>query len=124
MKFSIVKCMNKECHNYNMELNEGTEICSLCNTPVTLVEIKVNRKLEKIALYLGIIGFIASFGGGAIIGIILGSFILAIIIQFGGLGAIIAGIVVGFMSKSKAAIIIPILAALIGIGMIMFSILM
>ena len=124
MKFSIIKCMNKECHNYNMELNEGTEICSLCNTPVTQVEIKENRKLAKIAIYLGIIGFIASFGGGAIIGFILNSFVLAMIIQFGGLGAIVVGIVVGIMSKSKAAIVIPILAALIGVGMIMFSILM
>ena len=117
MEFFIIKCMNKECHNYNMELNEGTEICSLCNTPVTQVEIKANRPLAKKALMLGIIGFIVTMGGGMFLGgIILNNFIIMLVLEIGGVLATIAGIVLGVRSKSTSAIVIQSLCALVSIG--------
>ena len=117
MKFSIIKCMNKGCNNYNMELNEGTEICSLCNTPVTHVEIKENRALAKKALLFGIIGFLIAMGGGWFLGgMILNNFIIMLVLEVGGTLATIVGIVLGIRSKSKAAIIIPFLCAVISIA--------
>ena len=28
----IVRCMNEQCNNYKQELDESTDICSLCNS--------------------------------------------------------------------------------------------
>ena len=96
----IVKCMNDKCNNFNQELDAATETCSLCGEPVTKIETKVNPTLSMIA----IIAAIAA----------------PIIFMFGfwpwfwsGLAIAPAGVVVGILSKSKAAVIVSILGVLV-----------
>lgn len=115
----IVKCMNDKCNNYKMELNEGVEICSLCNQPVTKIETKVNAKLAQKAIMLSIIGFIIIFGGGWAFYMLIGP--AAIIIELAGLLAIPVSIVLGIISRSKLAIILSVVLLLVGIGIIVFN---
>ena len=115
-EFFIVKCMNKECNNYKMELNEGTEICSLCNTPVTQVEIKTNRPLAKKAMLFAVIGFIAAMGGGWFIGMVLMIWQLGFALSIGGLLAMIVGLVLGIRSKGTSAIVVSSVGAAIVIA--------
>ena len=99
-----VKCMNDKCNNYKQELNEGVEICSLCNEPVTVFESKVNDKMQMIAIIAAIVG--------------------PVVFTFGfypwfwaGLAMSPASVVLGVISRSKAAVIISILSVIANIGL-------
>ena len=106
--------MNEKCNNYNQELLAGTEICSLCNTAITKVETNINPKFFKWALLLAFIGFGITAGGGWILAAA-GGMTAIVIVDILGFGALIAGVVLGVMSKSKLAIVLPIILAVIGI---------
>ena len=116
MTHFVIKCMNKECNNYKQELLAGTEICSLCNTPITKVETNINPKFYKWALLLAFTGFGITAGGGWILAAA-GGMTAIIVVDILGFGALIAGVVLGVMSKSKLAIVLPVILALIGIVM-------
>ena len=104
----IARCMNDKCNNFKQELNEGSTVCSLCNEPAVLTESNVNPKLATFAIVVAIAGFIITFGGG---------WILGIVAEIAGLAALPAGVVLGVMSKSKAAIIIPSIILLGGVAL-------
>ena len=117
----IIKCMNEKCNNYKQELNEGTEICSLCNTPVTKIESKINPKLYKWALILSFAGFAITAGGGWIIGAIIPGMMGIYIMDILGMAGLIAVVVLGIMSKSKFAIILPAILMPTGILVTLWS---
>ena len=117
----IVKCMNDKCNNYKMELNEGVEICSLCNEPAAKIETKVNRQLGMTAIIIAVASFIVYFGGGWVIGWMFNSFLLALIIQIGALAAMPFSLVLGIRSRSAAAIIMPIIFIIVGVGMFVWD---
>jgi hypothetical protein len=97
--------MNTECNNYKQELNEGTTICSLCNELTELFETKVNSKLKLTAIVAGITSIVL--------------FMWAWGIPFWASFAIApASVVVGFISKSKAAIITTNLSLVAMVGLI------
>jgi len=102
-----VKCMNDKCNNYNQELDERVETCSLCNKSVTRFETNVNSKLQLIAVIVALAA--------------------PIIFMFGfypwywaGLAMSPASVVVALISRSKPAIITSILSVLANIGLFIF----
>ena len=115
----LIKCMNKECSNYNQELNAGVEVCSLCNTPVTEIVTNINMRFYKLALILSIAGFAITAGGGWILGMFLPGGVMFLDIT--GSAAMVAAIVLGIMSRSKLAIVLPIILAPIGILVMLTS---
>ena len=100
----ITKCMNKECNNYKQELNEGTEICGLCNKQAVKFESKVNPRLKIAAIFAGIgslVLFLWSWGIP-----FWASFVLAP-----------ASVILAFVSRSKAAVITTNLGLVIFAGL-------
>ena len=102
-----VKCMNKNCNNYNQELNEGTEICSLCNERAEKFETNVNSKLQMAALILGLAA--------------------PIVFHFGfwpwfwaGMGLAPAALLLGIIAKSKPAVIVAIVSAVATAASVVF----
>ena len=93
-----VKCMNEKCNNYKQELNEGVEVCSLCNEPVTKFETKEKGKLSIAAIIISLVGFSFFFWGF--------TWVMAIL----GMAAVPLSVVLAFISKSKAAVIVTILS--------------
>ena len=95
----MIKCMNSDCINYKLALEDNMELCPACSQPTTKVGKTVNNQLAIAAAITGVVGLILywfGFGFGDLgFGQIFGA-ILAL-----------AGIVVGFISKSKIAILIP-----------------
>ena len=95
----MVKCMNSDCINYKLALEEGIDNCPACGKPTTKTTVKVNNQLAMAAIIMGVVGVIfywfgfgfGDLGFGQIFGAILA----------------VAGIVCGFISKSKAAVIVP-----------------
>ena len=110
----IIKCMNEKCNNYKQELNERTEICSLCNEPVTKIDTKINQKLYKLAILLSLAGFAITAGGGWILGAFIAGGVMFLDIT--GSLAMAAAVVVGIISRSKFAIVLS--AILLPIGVI------
>ena len=107
--------MTEGCNNYKQEMNEGVEICSLCNKPVTKIESNVNPKFYKRAMILAFVGLGITTGGGWILGAIMGGDIGMYIMDILGLAALVGAVFFGIKSKSKLAIILPIIFAVIGI---------
>ena len=95
-----VKCMNENCNNYKQELNEGVEVCSLCNTPVTKFETKEKGKLGLISIIAAILGPILVVWGFTMVMFYLGAV------------AAVGSVVMSIISKSKTSIIISILSLL------------
>ena len=100
----VPKCMNEKCNNYKLEMNQGVEICSLCNTPVTKFESKVSPKLAFTANMITIIGFIAGYGGGWALGMLTGIWQLGFIVRWGGVLAMPVALFFGIRSRSKFSI--------------------
>jgi len=92
--------MNSNCNNYNQELDERVEICSLCNEPVTKTESKINSRFQLISIITAITGFVLSLWGF--------TWFMAIL----GFAGVFASVVIGFMSRSKAAVIISLLSVI------------
>ena len=89
-----VKCMNENCNNYKQELNEGVEICSLCNTPVTKFETKEKSKLGLAAIIAGLVGFAFTLWG------------FSMFMLYLGFAGVIAGVILGIISKRMPSIIV------------------
>ena len=87
-----VMCMNKKCGNYKQELNEGTEICSLCNEKTKKFETNVNKKFAVAAVCAALIGIILYTQGYGLV--YFASFVITPV-----------SVILGFISRSKAAII-------------------
>jgi uncharacterized protein (DUF983 family) len=103
-----VKCMNDKCNNYNQELDESVETCSLCGEPVKRFETKVNPKLALVAIAGGIAAPMLFMWGFTWI-----MFMSAFVISP-------AAIILGFISRSKPAIVISFLGLAAFVGLILY----
>ena len=95
----IIKCVNKECENYNCELDDDLEICPACGEKPGQFEsrnIKINLAVTGI-----VIGIAAVFMPYL--------FMQYMVIYWASYFVGFAGIPFGFLSKSKAAFITTIL---------------
>jgi len=99
--------MNQKCNNYKQELNAGTDICSLCNEQSVKFETKVNPRLKLVAICTGILSLVL--------------FMWAWGIPFWASFAIApASVVLGFISRSKAAVITTNLSLTTFVGLFIF----
>ena len=108
MKNIMIKCMNEKCSNYKQELNAGTEICSLCGEKTEQFEIKVNAKLKIAAIFAAIIGlmlFIGAWGTA----------------WYMSMAIVPASAVLGFISRSKAAVIVTNLSLMSFAGLFIYN---
>ena len=96
----MIKCMNKECDNYNQELEEHIEICPLCKQQTENIQGSVDKraKLGPIVSIVAIVGVIVAMLPSMI------GFYLGIIIM---VGCVVFSIII----RQKVAIITSILAA-------------
>jgi len=115
----IIKCMNDKCNNYRQELNEGVEICSLCNEPVTKTVSNINMRFYKLALILSFAGFATTAGGGWILGAFIPGGVM--FLDIAGSAAMAVAVVLGIISRSKLAIILPAVLLPIGVAVMLFS---
>jgi len=105
----MIVCPNKECDNYNQELEGSIEVCPACGTKTAKAIAKTNSTLTIVAIIVAIVGFAyaltdLTFGNNIIIGLVV----------------VAVSVVLGFISKSKLAIIIAILFLLGNAGLLMF----
>lgn len=97
----MIICPNAQCDNYRHELDHGTETCPLCGTEVEQSKSKSNTNIAAIAIIAAVASIVVSFAGlaygyGLPIGITLASI----------------GVVMGFISRSKPAIVVTIVGLL------------
>jgi hypothetical protein len=111
--------MNTQCNNYKQELNEGTDICSLCNEQVTKIDTKINPKLFKWALILSLAGFTINAGGGWILGAFIPGGVM--FMDIAGSVAMAAAVIVGIISRSKSATALSTILLPIGVIVMLAS---
>ena len=98
----MLACVNKECANYKQELEDGVELCPLCGTKPEQFKAKNNPTLGLVAIIAGFAGLLIMWS----------------VEVYVGLGIGVAGVVVGFISKSKIAVILSILLLLASVGIL------
>ena len=96
----MIKCMNKECDNYNQELDAGTEVCALCKNPVENIETSLDKR-KPLGIAISIISIFS---------------ILFALMPFmwtfiAGIAIMVACIVTAIVIRIKSAIIVTICAA-------------
>jgi len=109
----MIKCMNKECNNYNQELENDPEICPLCGGKTSNIVSKVNNKLASVVAVLAIAFIVAPF----------------LLVDYVGMAGLWIGFAVGIVcigaavySKSIPAIIITIVSSAASIGLFFYFI--
>ena len=108
MKKYVIKCMNEQCDNYNQEVDESIEVCKLCGEKIKKVEIKTNVKLKIISIFAAIIGlmlFVGAWGTP----------------WYASFAVVPASVILGFISKSKSAIITTNFSLMIFIGIFILN---
>ena len=104
--------MNKDCTNYKLAMEDDVEICPACNKPTTKIVSKVNNQLAIAAVVTSVVALLIYwfFGFG------FGDFGVGMYVAF---ALALASIVVGFISKSIAAIIIAFAVPALMLGLIL-----
>ena len=105
----MIKCVNKECDNYNHELEESVEVCPLCKNPTENVVTKTDGRKR-----LGAIITIASFAS------LIAAMLPSMIMFYVGIGCMLACIVVAIIVRQKMAIIASIIAAAAMFGLLLY----
>jgi len=93
----MVRCVNKKCDNYKQELDGDPSLCPACNTPTEKYVSTINTTFRMIAIFAAVLAFGIIWSGWGIWYLV-------------GVAVSIAGIVLGFLSKSKLAIVISIIS--------------
>ena len=96
----MVKCMNQQCVNYKQQLEDHLETCPACGQKTEVSESKkIRKEVAGAAFIAAIVGLFLStrWGAAGIVGPILG----------------VLSVVASFFSRSKAVIIVTILALLL-----------
>ncbi|MCL2158513.1 MAG: hypothetical protein FWH48_03810 [Oscillospiraceae bacterium] len=96
----MIKCTNKECDNYNQELEAGTEVCALCKNPVENIETSFDKR-KSLGIAISIISVFA----------ILFALLPFLWTFIAGMVIMIACIVTAIVIRIRSAIIVTILAA-------------
>jgi len=92
----MIKCVNEKCENFNQELNDGLDVCPGCGEKPVEIKSKIRKELLAVALIAAIVGIVLNwrFVWGVVAGPVVGA------------GAVVCAV----LSKSKAAIVISVLA--------------
>jgi cell division protein FtsW (lipid II flippase) len=98
----MLVCANKECANYKLELEDNTELCPLCGTTPEKKKAKNNPTIGVLAIVAVFVGFLIMWSVNVAVGCV-----IAVL----GLGA-------SFLSKSKAAIFVAFLIAVLMAGVL------
>ena len=93
----MIKCMKKGCQYYNQQLEEDVDVCPICGEPTEKTVAKTNSKIAFAAILISVISILIFWGWNIFVGYFLAA-------------ASIAG---GFISKSKPAIVVPFLSAIV-----------
>lgn len=94
----MVRCINKECQNHGYELEGDVKSCPACGTETVKYVEKTNGTLTIVSVLAAIVSAVIAFSVYGIFGMVV------------AIGVSIASIVVGFMSKSKIAILVSIVS--------------
>jgi len=101
--------MNRECDNYDHELENNIEICPTCNQPVENIETSLDKR-RPIGIAVSLISIFA----------ILFSMLPSWFAFIGGIVIIIGCIITAFIIRMKAAIICSILSAAAMVGILFY----
>lgn len=104
----MIKCMNSDCINYKLTLEDNIEECPACGKPTTKTGANVKNNLALGAMGMGAVALIIYWFGFGFGDLGFG--------QIAGFVLSVGSIVLGFISRSKLAVILTIgfLAFMVG----------
>jgi len=108
----VVTCSNMDCENYGYEMKRELEVCSVCGAKTKKLAFDFNPRLTFPAIAIAIISTVVY----TFIYLYMNNYAamlegpLVDIITYSRIGLFAASIVMGFLSKNKAAIIVTLLA--------------